>query len=278
MIYKGDVFRPPSEAESLIIQVTLGCTHNKCKFCYMYKNKHFSKKSLAEIKQDINIAKSWGGYYRKLFLADGDALSVRTDELLQVIHHARATFPSIQTVNSYAYAHNILNKSTKELQDLKDAGLDMLYLGLESGSDEVLTHMDKGISVADTILAVQKAQSVGLRTSIMVILGLGGKARTQIHAEQTALCLNQMNPAYLAFLTLRIYEVSPLVQEIERGEFQLLSQYEILDEMRRMILPLELSNTEFRSNHGANFLRLKGTLNQDKEKILTQITRYIEMT
>lgn len=270
-IYEGAVYRPPSEWKSLIIQATIGCSHNKCKFCNMYKDKKFRVKSAKEIISDIEKVKTYYTHTDKIFLGDGDALSIETDELLTVFDYIKKELTHIKSIGIYAHGKNLLEKSKDELLTLKKNGLEIIYLGLESGSDNVLEHINKGINSSKMMEGLQKAKEVGLKTSIMIISGMGGKERYLEHAIKSAEALSKIQPDYISLLGLRIYKGSPLIKEIENGSFVLLDKLEILEETRLFIEHLELENTTFRSNHASNSYLLKGTLGKDKNKLLKQL-------
>jgi radical SAM superfamily enzyme YgiQ (UPF0313 family) len=268
MVYVAPLYRPPSEASSLILQVTIGCSHNQCTFCYMYKTKKYRIKSLEEIKQHIQWGKSIYPHARRIFLADGNVLSMPTQDLIDVLHILFEEFPYLERVTAYAGPKDLLAKSDEELAQIRRAGLSMLYLGVESGSPKVLANIQKGVSPEEMILAGQKARQAGFILSCTVILGIGGKELTADHAVETAKVISAMQPHYLGALTLMIEEKTKLKAQIESGEFQLLNPLEVIDELIMMIEPMELENCVFRSNHASNYLYLKGTLNKDKEKLL----------
>ena len=277
-IYEGAVYRPPSEWKSLIIQATIGCSHNKCTFCNMYKDKKFRVKSAKEIISDIEKVKTCYTHADKIFLGDGDALSIATEELLTVFNYIKKELTHIKSIAIYAHGKNLLEKSKDELLTLKKNGLEIIYLGLESGSDNVLEHINKGINSSKMMEGLQKAKEVGLKTSIMIISGMGGKERYLEHAIKSAEVLNKIQPDYISLLGLRIYKGSPLIKEIENGSFVLLDKLEILEETLLFIEHLELKSTIFRSNHASNSYPLKGTLGKDKNKLLKQLDFAIKVS
>jgi radical SAM superfamily enzyme YgiQ (UPF0313 family) len=244
----------------------------------MYKNKKFRIKSALDIISDIKKVKDYHTYADKLFLADGDALSIDTNELLTVLGYINRELPHIKSVGIYAHGKNLSDKSKEELLMLKDSGLEIIYLGLESGSDEVLEYIIKGITSDEIIEGLKKAKEVGLKTSVMIISGIGGKERYIDHAIKSAEALNKIQPDYISLLGLRIYENSPLIKEIEDGSFILLNELEVLKETRLIIENLNLENTIFRSNHASNSYPLKGTLGKDKEQLLKQLDFAIEIS
>ncbi|GAV23604.1 radical SAM protein [Carboxydothermus pertinax] len=267
-IYLGDIFRPPSEAYSIILQVTTGCSYNKCTFCGMYKDKKFSVRPIKEIKEIIAFFKRKYPFVEKVFLADGDALSAPTDYLLEVLDVLKNTFPRLKKVSSYAGPKSLLNKKDEELKLLHDHGLNLLYLGLESGSDIILKNVQKGFTANEIITACHKAKSANFELSLTVISGLGGREHWEEHAIASAEVVSKINPHFLATLTLMLVPGTKLAKEVQENRFQMPSAKEILKELRMFLYNLNLTNTVFRSNHASNYLILKGTLNQDREKLI----------
>lgn len=263
MGYDMPLWRPPSEAESLIIQATLGCSHNACSFCTMYRTKRFQVRSLEEVEQDLEEFAPYAHGFRRVFLADGDALAADTDFLLSVMAKIYQRFPWMERITAYAGPKDIVNKSPEELRALCQAGLTMLYLGLESGSEAILRQMHKGATPAQMVEAAAKAKEAGIDLSVTVILGLGGRDRWEEHARETARVLNQMDPPYLGALTLMVPPDTPLAGWVERGEFQVPGPLEIAKELRLLIVGLSLTNCVFRTNHASNYLLLAATLKKD---------------
>ena len=272
MHYEGDIYRPPSEAQSLIIQVTVGCTHNGCTFCSMYKADTFKIKPFETVLSDLCEARQYYRYVERIFFADGDALCIETDKLLRLLEETRLLFPEYSRVGIYGRATQILRKSESELAQLRDAGLGIIYIGAESGSEEVLRRINKGDTAAQTIEAVQKAEALGLKMSVTFISGLGGSELLQEHAVKTGEMISQMGASFVGFLTLLVEPAAPLYADIESGKFKLLSPLDVLHE-QEIVLENTSCTTEtvFRSNHASNWLVLKGTLPQDKEFMLAQI-------
>ena len=272
MNYIGSIFRPPSEAYSLILQVTVGCSHNKCTFCGMYKEKNFKVKPIELIKSDLAEARRHYKYVERIFFADGDALCLKTDKLLGLFELTRSVFPECKRMGLYSRALNILSKSEDELRNLKEAGLGIVYIGAESGSDEVLKRVNKGETVEEIIRAVHKAESCGIKTSVTFISGLGGKELMKEHAVETGEMISKMNASYVGLLTLLLDETSPLNSDVRKGTFVQLEPLEVINELEMI---LENSNctkeTVFRSNHASNWLVLKGTLPKDKPNLLEQV-------
>lgn len=276
MRYYGDVYRPPSEANSFILQVTLGCSHNACAFCSMYKEKSFTVRPWEEVLADLTEVSREYPYVRRVFLADGDALAVPADYLLELIKTIWVLFPSCERITSYASPGSILRKTKEELSLIRNAGLSMLYMGLESGNNEVLKKMRKGYTAEEIVSAGRKAKDAGFALSVTAISGLGGKERTKEHAWDTGKALSAMNPDYIGLLTLMVNQRTPLYEWIRSGSFELLSPDEVLEETRTLLENLDSPGSIFRMNHASNYLILKGTFNQDKERLLAQIEAALE--
>ena len=271
MEYNWPVFRPPSEAESLIIQATYGCSANTCKFCYMYKTKKFQIRPVEEVLADLEWCAQRMRGVRRIFLADGDALVVPTADLLKIINACFELFPGLERVSSYANPGNLLEKSEEELRQIRQAGLSLIYYGVESGDDEVLKKVKKQASTEDMIIGCEKAHRAGMSISVTVILGLAGKNGSEKHARLTARLLNQINPRYISALTLMLGPFEKAYARAMGEDFQFLDKFDFLRELRWLIEELEVKDSLFRSNHASNYLPLKGTLPQDKEKLLEMI-------
>ncbi len=268
---EGPVFRPPSEADSFILRVTMGCSHNRCTYCNMYRSVEFRMRTMNEIMNQINAGKAYKEYIRRIFLADGNALVLPTDTLLEILRIVKATFPKLRRVSCYAGPKDILRKSPQELERLYEAGLTLVYYGMESGDDAVLSHVCKGVNARESIEAGQRVVAAGMKLSMMVIVGLGGKNGSAKHAYQTAQAINAIRPNMLSALTLMMYRGSELRDEYERGEFEILSPAESMGELYEMLGALELpqgTHCLFRSNHISNHIALAGTLPRDKEQLL----------
>lgn len=268
-LYEGRVFRPPSEGRSLIVQATIGCSHNKCRFCSMYREKGFRIKSGDEVIEDLKRMNHPS--YRRVFLADGDAMSMKTEELLKILDYIAEEMPHINRVGAYARGNNLLGKSQEELRLLRERGLGIVYVGLESGSEEVLYLMDKGIGASENIEGCLRAKEAGMKVSVMIISGLGGKRFMYEHAVKSAWAVNEIKPNYLSLLTLMVDSEGDLAKDIEGGEFELLSPEEVLEEARIFIEETQLEKTVFRSNHASNYLALEGVLGRDKERLMAEI-------
>ncbi|MDR3564562.1 MAG: radical SAM protein [Negativicutes bacterium] len=274
---EGMVFRPPSEANSLILRVTIGCSHNACTFCGMYRDVKFRTRPPEEIASLIKQAARHYPGQRRIFLADGNALVLSTDKLLDIMGQLRASFPKLARITCYGGPQDILRKSPAELAALKTAGLQIIYLGIESGDDEVLATAGKGATGAEMIAAGQKVLAAGIKLSAMVILGLGGKERTRQHALHTAQVVSAINPTMLSALTLMLHEGTPLRAAADSGAFSPLSPYELLLELKLIMENIVVTDPcIFRSNHVSNFLPLAGTLPQDKQQLLADIDQVLE--
>ena len=251
MRYQGMVYRPPSEAYSLIVQVTYGCSHNTCAFCSMYKEKRFALRPLNEVLEDFQMARRQYRSVRRIFLADGDALIRKASELYTILDTIRELFPECERVTSYASPSSIRLRTDEELQTLRAKGLTMVYMGLESGSDKVLTLMRKGHPAAEIIEMGQKVRRNGMALSVTAITGLGGPDLLEEHAVKTAEAFNAMNPEYIGMLTLMVEPGTPLYDWVHDGS----------------------PGSVFRMNHASNYLDLRGTLNQDQDALLAAIHR-----
>ncbi len=271
--YEGAVYRPPSEAYSLIIQITMGCSHNKCTFCALYRDKPFRIKKLDEVIKELQEARTHYSHVEKFFLADGDALIVPTRDLLVILQTIKSLFPECKRVGVYGSAKDINRKTEEELIQLKEAGLGIIYCGLESGNEEILAAVKKNVSVQDMIKAGQKVKKAGIPLSITIISGLGGPEKLRQHALDTAKVLNVMDPEYLGLLTLLLQEGMELYDQWKSGKFTLLNPREVLTETKLLLENLQLTNCIFRANHASNYVPLGGTLPQDKERLLSLIDK-----
>lgn len=272
MRYEGLVYRPPSEARSLIVQVTIGCAHNKCTFCTMYKDKQFRVRKKEEVLEDFQMAyDTYGDRIRRIFLADGDALIVRTPDLLDILNFIREKFPSTERVTSYGTPGDILRKSEEELKSLARAGLDMVYMGAESGDAVTLERINKGVTREEIIEAGQKLRRCGIRSSITLISGLGGRERKREHAVESAKLISAIKPDYVGFLTLMLDESTEIYRQIQAGEMELLTPEEVVEEMRLFLTNVDSQGTVFRANHASNYVILKGNLNEDIKEMLQRL-------
>ena len=271
MRYKGKVYRPPSEAYSLIVQVTYGCSHNRCAFCDMYDDKNFGMRPLDEIYEDFRMARQAYRHVQRVFLADGDALMRRTSDLVSILDLIYGLFPECERVTSYASPGSIHAKSEDDLRLLRSKGLTMLYMGLESGCDAVLEKMTRGHTVAAIVEAGQKVRRCGFALSVTAISGLGSKELLRDHAIGTAQALSQMNPEYIGLLTLMVEPGTPMYDWVRKGEFTLLDSRQVLEETALLVAQLDCEGAVFRMNHASNYLTLKGTLKEDKQARLQRI-------
>lgn len=269
--YDEPLFRPPSEAYSLIIQVTLGCSYNNCAFCEMYTSKQFKARKEEDVFKDIEAFLPYKDQVRKVFLADGDPMVLSTERLLRILHKLKTIFPKLQRISTYATPTNIIRKSAQELHELKNAGLDLLYVGIESGDDEVLNAIQKGETFSSVVLGLNKAKQAEINSSVMIINGIGGKLFTKQHAINSAKVLNETQPKYASTLVLTTYKGIEHFKSRFLGNFQQLFLPELFDEMKIFMNHLELNETIFRSDHASNHLVLKGVLGKDKEQFLKQI-------
>ncbi len=274
--YDEPLFRPPSEGRSLIIQVTLGCSWNKCSFCEMYTSKHFKVRKQEEVFADIEAFALWSEQITKVFLADGDPLVLSNKRLLPILEKVRETFPNLRRISTYASPANINRKTEEELIALQKAGLQLLYVGIESGDDATLEAIQKGETFTSTVQGINKAQAVGMDTSVMIITGVGGKVHTAEHAIRSAEVLNATQPKFASTLVLTAHKGLDHYKSRFKGEFVELSLPEQLDEMKRFMERVELKNTIFRSDHASNRLVLKGILGKDKAQFLDQIDQAIQ--
>lgn len=275
MDYDYPVYRPPSEAYSLILQLTLGCSHNACTFCTMYKTKRYREKTWSEIEALINENALEYPRTRRIFLADGNALALPTEVLISSLELLYAKFARLERVSIYGSPRDILTKTAEDLTLLKSKGLHLVYLGIESGSSQILQLVKKGVTPVETIQAGQKVRTSGLQLSATVISGLGGRELWQEHALETARVASAINPDYLAFLTLVLPEGAPLFRQVSKGEFILLTPWEVLQELRLFLENLEVQDCVFRSNHASNYFNLSGVLNQDKPELIERIAAYL---
>ena len=255
MHYSGAVYRPPSEARSLIVQCTLGCSHNKCAFCTMYKDKKFSINPIEQVLSDLDEARAYGRYIEKIFLADGDALILPMDYLLTVLDYICDHFPTCKRVAAYATTKAIMRKTDDELRTLREHGLGIVYIGLESGNEELLKKFCKGVTAEEIVLNAIRCKQAGIAT---------------------AKAVSRMKPDYIAFLTLRVYSGTPLHDWIASGEFKMMEPPELMRETRLFLEHIDSDGSIFRSNHASNYLPLGGTLNRDREALIHTIDEALD--
>lgn len=257
MRYEGTLYRPPSEAYSLIVQVTIGCTHNKCTFCSMYKDKKFRMRNLDEIIEDFKMSRKSYRYVKRIFLADGDALTIRTGDLEKILIHIRENFSECERVGIYGSPKAILSKSVDELKHLHSLGLGIVYLGVESGSEKILKNINKGVTREEMVEAGRRVVQAGIELSITLISGLGGNEDCMEHARESAKIVNEIKPDYVGLLTLLVEMGTPLYEDIQSGKFKLLTPREVLLETKEMVKNIYVDNCIFRSNHASNYIALK---------------------
>lgn len=272
--YDAPLYRPPSEARSLIFQVTLGCSFNECSFCDMYRSKEYSERPWEEIKSEIDMMARMMPETTRVFLADGDALNLDAEYMVKIVKYIYEKFPKLERISCYAMPMNILKKTPEELKKIHDAGLTMFYLGIESGSDIVLKKVTKGATSKTIIKSVNKAKNAGYTMSCMVILGLGGKKYSNDHIQGTVDVINACSPQYVGALTLYLENgiKDEFLKKFE-GEFSRLNDDEALNELEELLSKIDTKEEIiFRANHGSNAYTIKGTFPQDKQKMLDQIT------
>jgi radical SAM superfamily enzyme YgiQ (UPF0313 family) len=271
MRYVGSIYRPPSEAESLLLQVTIGCSHNECTYCAMYIDKTFKARPLPEVLEDVEEAGRRWPDTRRVFLMDGDAMTLPMARLVPVLEALGRAFPSLARVGSYVNAVSVLRKTDDDLARLRDLKLTIGYLGLETGDPVTAARIVKGATVEEEVEAVRRAQAAGIKMSVMVLLGIGGRARWREHAEATADALSRMDPRFVSCLCVTPVPGTPFFDEVARGDVVLPSPEETLEELRVLVDRMRLSGAVFRSNHASNYLPLGGRLPADRERLLAAI-------
>ena len=279
MRYEGDIYRPPSEAYSYLLQITIGCSHNKCTFCSMFKAKQFRVRPLEEVMEDLEAARKYYSRIKRIFLCDGDALCLKTDKLIPILDKIKELFPECDRVGIYARSTDVLRKTDEELKTLVEHGLGIVYIGAESGSQQVLDLINKGVTREEIIESVKRCENIGLPTSVTFISGMGGKALWREHAVETGKMIAEMGASYVGLLTLMVDPAAPIYGQIQSGEFELLSPEEVVAETH-----LLLESTEgveggfprpcvFRSNHASNYISLRGNLPSENDRMLAQLER-----
>ena len=274
MRYEGKLYRPPSEARSYILQATIGCSWNACTYCDMYREKTFRIRDLAETLADVEAAGgAFGGDVEKVFVADGDALVMPVDHWSAILDACRRAFPRLRQVSAYAMATNVLEKTDDELRTLRERGLDLLYIGPESGDDATLKRIAKGSTFEDHATAARRAKEAGMELSVIFLLGAAGVERSEEHAHASARLATAMDPAYLSALTLTVVPGTPLAKLERRGKFRLPEVLGLLRELRTFVAEAEPAGALFRTNHASNYLPLGGTLPRDRARIVGVIDR-----
>jgi radical SAM superfamily enzyme YgiQ (UPF0313 family) len=275
MRYEGIVIRPPSEAESLILQVTHGCSHNRCTFCPTYKGRRFRIRPIEEIREDVDEAKQWARDARRIFLCDGDALVIPQKRLIPLLDLLNNAFPRLQRIGMYANARSILLKPVQELVELRDRKLGIVYFGVESGDDEVLRRIRKGADRERLLRAGLRVREAGILLSVTVLLGIGGVDGSYRHAVETARLLSDMDPDYAGALTVMVVPGTPLYEEMARGEFRVPDTFHLIEELGLMIAHSNFTRCFFTSNHASNYLPLRVHLPEQKEQALGLIQRVL---
>ncbi|KAA3614432.1 MAG: radical SAM protein [Planctomycetota bacterium] len=276
IVYQEPLFRPPSEANSLILQATLGCSYNECTFCGMYRQKAFRVRPMEELQQEIEWAKRRIPGIRKVFLADGDALIAKASFLKELCQSLQANFPHLRRISTYASPQALQVRSPEEMQQLKQVGLSLYYLGIESGHDQVLQKLQKGVDAAEMIRVAQKANQAGIRLSVMILLGAGNRALSQGHALESARVVNAIQPRFVSTLVMTPVENTPLWGDFEAGLVDTLSPLELAAELRSFLAALDLKASVFRSNHASNYLALAGSLPKDKPALLATLDQVLK--
>ncbi|MBP7709510.1 MAG: radical SAM protein [Rickettsiales bacterium] len=276
--YIEPVFRPPSEWRSLILQVTNGCSWNKCTFCDMYKDeqKRFKPKAIEEIEQELKFLSQNQFSVTRVFLADGDATSLSFRRLKEILQLLNKYFPNLQRISSYCLPRNLLNKSVEELRELQEMGLKILYVGCETGDTQLLSLVEKGETFESSLAALQKIKAAGIKSSVMILNGLGGSKYSTQHALASAELMNQAQPEYLSTLVPEFPFGSQRFEKSFNGQWHELSRLELFQEMKLLMENLHLNKTIFRSDHASNHLVLKGVLGRDKPRIIAEIDAAIE--
>ncbi len=266
--YEGSLFRPPSEANSLILQATLGCSYNRCTFCAMYREKRFRVRSLEDLRAEIAWAGTHMDRVHKVFLADGDALIAKASFLEAVLDELNATFPDLRRVSVYASPQALAVRTMEEMRRLKGKGLSLYYLGVESGDDRVLGHLEKGVDAQEMVRVALKAQAAGVKLSTMILLGAGGRSGSLRHAEESGKVISAISPRFISTLVMTPVEGTPLWDEAQCGQVDELSPVELARELHKFIAHLDVAGGVFRSNHASNYLALKGNLPRDRQALL----------
>ena len=274
MRYEGDIYRPPGEWKSYLLQTTIGCSNNTCTFCGMYLDKKFHIRPIADILEDIRMAKAYYGDVERVFLCDGDAIIMRTQELLTILEALHRAFPSLQRVTTYAGPRSTLAKTPEELRTLREAGLTRAYLGVETGCDALLKQVKKGVDAAQMLEAGVRLREAGMDLWVMVILGLAGTGEpSRRHMLDTAAMMNEMKPRHLSALTLTLDPGTELYQDYRAGRFHPITPRESLLEAKLLLENLTVVPLHFTCNHASNYLPLKGGLPEDRDRFLAMLDR-----
>ncbi|HHP7236087.1 MAG TPA: radical SAM protein [Desulfobacterales bacterium] len=271
MHYEGNIIRPPSEANSILLQVTVGCSRNKCTFCGTYQGERFRIKPDSVIMEDIAFAARYCRNQRRVFLCDGDALILPQRRLLRILQEIERQLPWVTRVGVYANAKSLKMKTPSELEELRAHGIGIAYMGLETGDDVTLKNIRKGATADDMIQMGRKARDAGIKLSITVLLGIAGRQRSQIHARETGRVLSAIDPEYVGALSLMLIPGTPLYEDYRRGRFELIEPLEMLAELRTMIAHTDMTRGLFHANHASNYLPIRARMPRDKQAVLQHI-------
>lgn len=268
----GPIYRPPSEADSYILQATIGCSWNHCTYCAMYRHKTYRARPVSEVVEHLKqVSEAEGQGVRRLFVADGDALEMDMSHWRPILKAAKLAFPRLGRISAYATARNLLAKTSDELAELRELGLSLLYLGPESGDDRTLKSIAKGATFAEHVQAAAKAHEAKIKQSAIFLTGIAGVERSEEHAVASARLLTEMDPQYVSLLTITVVETTPLMQLEKKGRFRVPGLEQLLEEVRLFIAHSEPTNAVFRSNHASNYLPLSGRLPRDRDKLLALV-------
>ena len=271
------VYRPPSEADAFILRATHGCSWNACTYCAMYRDREFAlqpiERSLASIDQASALA---AAPIEKVFVADGDALVMPTEDWLPILERCRERFPALRRVSAYATARNLNDKSVAELTALRQAGLSLLYVGPESGDNQTLKKIAKGADFERHVSAAARAHEAGIALSTIFLLGIAGEHRSAVHAERSAALITAMDPAFVALLTLTIVPGTPIARQVEKQDFRLPGMHVLLGEIRAIVQQAAPTDAILRANHASNYLPIRGRIPQDRERIIELVERALE--
>ena len=276
MRYEGDIYRPPGEWKSYLLQATVGCSNNTCTFCNMYRDKKFRVRPMAEILEDISMAKAYYGDVRRVFLCDGDAIVMRTNDLVTILDALYAAFPSLEKVTIYAGPRSTLTKTPEELKLLREHGLARAYLGVETGSGALLRKVKKGVDAQEMLEAGVRLREAGIDLWVMILLGLGGREGSREHILETAAMMNEMKPRHLSALTLTLYPGTELYDDWRAGRFTPITPTESLQEIRLLLEKLDVDPLHFTCDHASNYVPLKGSLPEDRAHFLARLDRVLE--
>ena len=275
MKYEGDIIRPPSEAYSLLLQVTVGCSHNQCTFCPSFKDKRFRIKSLEEIIEDLQYASRRFGKVDRLFLCDGDALIIPQKRLLEILEAVQKHLPGVRRIGTYGNAKSILRKTVEELCELQEHGLGIVYLGIETGNEELLRKIRKGATCEQIVEAGRRVKEAGITLSATVLLGIGGTEKSMEHALDTARILTDVDPDFAGVLTVMVVPGTPLDEERKAGAFVLPGTFDLLKELGVIVSNSRFSNCFFTANHASNYLPIRARMPRDQEKVVRLIDEVV---